>query len=231
MTAPTIAPETLVDYLADRLPDRERAEFERAAAARPEVVHELEQTLRLREGLAVLREQGRLPLRRRAPSTWRRSGAWAIAATVAAVAIAVVLTVRTSPPDVPRLGTRAPAPGVVAGTLTLVSTRGNAEPVVMVAPPPGQLLEIRALAGSASGTTHYTLTLERFGADGTTASVGVARDLAPDAASMLVVYVPAESLPPGRYALRVDSRVAGAVGEHDLFGFDVIAAGSVTAAR
>jgi hypothetical protein len=229
MTAPTIAPETLMDYLADRMPAHERSEFERAAAVRPEIAGELERTLRLREGLAVLREQGRLPARRRVRAAWQRPAAWAIAATLAAVAVAVVLTERSTPASVPRLGTRAPLTGVVAGTLTLVSTRGNAERIVMVAPPAGQLLEIRALAGSA--TARYVITLERFGADGAAQPVGIVRGLAPDAAYMLVVYVPADTLPPGRYALRVDGRADGPVGEHDSFGFDVIAAGSVVPAR
>src|SRR5690349_13906761 len=76
-------------YLAGQLDAVTSAEFEAHYAQHPEVVREIERTLRLREGLAVLEESGELDALLHRRSYWRP--AMGLAAGIAVLVVGVWL--------------------------------------------------------------------------------------------------------------------------------------------
>src|ERR1039457_4281832 len=89
----TADPEQVARYLAGRLSASETLEFETLYARQPDIVQELEQTARFREGLATLRERGELEALVRVQP---RRGRWVqlgIAASLAILAVGAALWV------------------------------------------------------------------------------------------------------------------------------------------
>ena len=85
--------ERMRDYVRGRLPDDERRTFEDRLTRDPVLVREFEQTLRLREGLEQLKEQGYFA--GLAPLNTRRLAMWMPALAAAAIAaLAVILWVQ-----------------------------------------------------------------------------------------------------------------------------------------
>ena len=76
-------------YLAGQLSTAESAAFEAHYTSHPEVVREIERTLRLKEGLAVLRDRGELDALLQQRNYWRP--AMGLAAGIAVLVIGVWL--------------------------------------------------------------------------------------------------------------------------------------------
>ena len=114
-------PVVLNRYLADQLSDSERAEFERSMVESPDVLQQVEAVARLKVGLFTLRKAGDLDTiiaaQRRAPqANW-----FALAATVAAVAIGIVMW---------RGNSTTASPVLTASLAALVDDRGTALPLL-----------------------------------------------------------------------------------------------------
>jgi anti-sigma factor RsiW len=199
--------ERMRDYVGDRLADDERRAFEDRLARDPELVREFEQTLRLREGLERLKEQGYFA--RPARRTALRLLMWVPALAAAAIAaLAVILWVQpqSTSPGVLRaaLESRAapgPAPAVSAH-FTFVSMRGSSS--YDLDRPAAGLIEFRASPVGHAAGARYRLTLVRVGQAGAPEPIGTLVDLLPDADGYLHGYATASALTAGRYLLRVE---------------------------
>ncbi len=194
--------ERMRDYVRGRLADDERRTFEDRLARDPELVREFEQTLRLREGLERLREQGYFA--RTAPRAVRRLLTWVPALAAAAIAaLAIILWVQ------PRLGSPSllrtsleSGGAAVSARFTFVSMRGNSS--YDLDRPSGGLIEFRVSPAGHPAGARYRLRLERLGQGGATEPVGTLTDLAPDTDGYVHGYVAASRLTAGRYSLHVE---------------------------
>lgn len=201
--------ERMRDYVGGRLADDERRTFEDRLARDPELVREFEQTLRLREGLEQLKEQGYFA--GTAPRAARRLLMWAPALAAAAIAaLAIILWVqpRVGPPGVLRASDESGG-AAVSARFTFVSMRGSSS--YDLARPSGGLIEFRASPAGRAAGARYRLTLERLGQGGALEPVGTLTDLAPDMDGYVRGYAAASRLTAGRYSLRVEpmDRAAG----------------------
>lgn len=199
--------ERIRDYVGGRLADDEGRAFEDRLARDPELVREIERTLRLREGLELLREQGYFV--RRAPRAARRLLLWApalAAAAIAALTIVLLVEPQSGSPGVllAALGSGQPtaAAPAVSARFTFVAMRGSSS--YDLDRPAGGAVEFRASpAGNAAGT-RYRLTLERVGRGGAAEPLGTIADRVPGVDGYLHGYAYASRLPAGRYLLRVE---------------------------
>jgi hypothetical protein len=199
--------ERMRDYVGGRLADDERRVFEDRLTRDPELVREFERTLRLREGLEQLREQGHFA--RPAPRAARRFLVWVPALAAAALAaLTIILWVQ---PRADRPGALLAAPGsgtatggapLVSAHFTFVPMRGSSS--YDLDRPPAGLIEFRASPGTQVAGARYRMTLARVGQGGTTETVGTLTDLAAGADGYLHGYGAAARLTAGRYLLRIE---------------------------
>jgi len=128
--------ERMQDYIVGRLSDHEHRAFEDRLVRDPGLVHELEQSLRLSDGLHQLRAQGYFD---KAASRAGGSRIWLpvlAAASIAGLALLLWLQPSTGPLPVltASLDSRAPAVGPpVAAHFTFVAVRGSAIPDLLPA--------------------------------------------------------------------------------------------------
>lgn len=203
--------ERMRDYVGDRLADDERRAFEDRLGRDPELVREFEQTLRLREGLERLKEQGYFARPARRLLMWVPAVA---AAAIAALAVILWVQPRTTSPGVLRaaLESRA-APGpspAVSAHFTFVSTRGSSS--YDLDRPAAGLIEFRVSPADHAAGARYRLTLARVGQGGAPEPIGALADLLPGADGYVHGYAAASALTAGRYSLRVEpmSQATGA---------------------
>jgi len=212
--------ERMQDYVVGRLSDDERRAFEDRLARDPALVQELEQSLRLREGLQQLREQGELARARPWTTSWRTWSPLLAAAAIAAVAL--FLRAQLAAPDSQFL--RASIPSAVGGGvpaaaahLTFVATRSDTTPVVEV--PGTGVVELRAAPGQRLPASLYRVTLIRSDA-GSSQTLGTANGLKLGADGYVHSYADASKLEPGSYRLRVEPEGVTAA-PTDEFPFDL----------
>jgi hypothetical protein len=198
--------ERMRDYVGGRLADEERRTFEERLARDPELVREFEQTLRLREGLEQLKEQGHFASP--APRSARRRLTWVPALAAAALAaVAIILWVQPRAERgvllaTPGSGTAAGGAPLVSAHFTFVPMRGG--PSYDLDRPAGGLIEFRASPEDHSAATRYRMTLERVGQGGTSETLGTLTGLVPGADGYLHAYGAASRLTAGRYRLRIE---------------------------
>jgi hypothetical protein len=206
-------------YLADRLSDEERTAFEAYYLEHPEVLAELEATARFKVGLARLRERGELEAivtKRRAAFSASR---WAIAASVALVALASVLWITVSH-RAPSMLAASPqalvgtegAPLAIVATYSIMRTRGvEFDATIDVSAEPAQIrLRVYPEFKTASGT--YDVHLSSF--DGNNVATEVARleRVQPNDSGMIDLYVNSAALSATQYRLGVSGE-----GKHSVF--------------
>lgn len=198
--------ERMRDYLAGQLsPDEHRA-FEDRLLRDPGLVSELELSLRLREGLEVIKEQGHVrPAARGAPVK-----AWVPALLAAGVAgLALLLWAPRGPVPSTLLTASlaghdaAGAEPAVAAHFTFVAVRGSSRPVLDV--PVSGAIEFRAAPAADPSLSRYRLTLARENDAGSTMTVGSVDNLPLSKDGYVRAYADAARLAPGRYQLRVSS--------------------------
>jgi hypothetical protein len=206
MTDSPSHPQAMQNYLAGRLSESERAAFEDKLLSDASLVQGLEESLRLREGLEILREHNRLTLPK--PSgRWVRAILPAVAAALAIVALFLGWnSIQRTPviaASIQSLHTHQSTPLAVAGRHTFATLRDAAQTPILDLPSQGAL-ELRALTSSTGASRSFRITLEQIRGPGSS-RIGTAEHLIPDPDGFIVIYADASRLMPGDYALIVES--------------------------
>jgi hypothetical protein len=221
-------PAAVQDYIAGRMSDSDREVFEAALLKDPHLVRDLEESLRLREGLAVLREQGVLGELRHP-----RRRAFSIGVAAAAVAVVVVgvgryHSKRSAPivaASVAALGTVSNRPPVVVKRYSFATVREASSTLVLGLPSNGAL-ELRALTPVTEARRTFRVSLEEI-RNQKASRIGFAEQLAADAEGFVVIYADASQIKPGDYALVVEPDDAGEAGrERFTFALTQVPGGS-----
>lgn len=218
---------SLQDYIVGRLSDGERRAFEERLVRDPELVRELEHSLRLREGLQQLRTQGYFA---RAASRGRGFRLGLPAAAAAAVAaLALFLWAQremgASPLLVaslePRSGT--PVARLVTAHFTFLSMRAGSTPELNL--PSAGLVEFRAAPATRLPDLRYRVTLVRRDETGSAAEVAALAGLPLRSDGYVHCFADASRLTRGSYLLRIepDTSIPGAAEE---FPFNLRAGGT-----
>jgi len=204
------------DYVAGRLSESECEAFEARLSSEAGLVRELEESLRFREGLEMLREQGVLESlrhsRRRAPYAVTR---WAAAAAVVGIVLFAALyrgghhlDQHSGPTVAASVGTlrggSSSAPGVV-GRYSFAAMRDAASMPELKLPLSGAL-ELRALTGVTDASRTFRVTLSRTGPLNASL-IGSVEHVVPDADG--------SRLQPGNYGLIVEPEGAEPAGAAD----------------
>lgn len=214
-------------YLADQLSASERDDFERRMVESPDVLREVEAVARLKVGLFTLRKAGDLDAivasQRRAPqATW-----FALAATVAAVAIGIFVW---------RGETPAASQVLAASLAALVDDRGTALPLVgrhavlstradgdydaiIESPQTAGALELRVLPDTTAGgaDARYRVQLARVDDDGGLVPVAEIGDLPAQEDGFVTLFASSGKLIPGRYRLAIANQAGDAAAGEDVF--------------
>ena len=197
---------TMQDFIVGRLSNDERRAFEHRLVREPELVRELEQSLRMREGLQQLRTRGYF---RNDAFRARNSRLWVSAlAAAACTGFALFLwhSRATGPAPIllPSLEshTGADVSPLVAAHFTFVAVRGGGVPDLEL--PAAGLIEIRATPSSRTAVS-YRVTLARQVEGGLAQPIAELSDLPLGAGGYLHCYADAARLVAGRYVLRIET--------------------------
>ena len=223
MTIVSGDPERIRNYLGDRLPAEERRGFEDRLLGEPDLVREVELSLRLREGLEQLRERGRIDeVPSRAP---RRVWVWVAGAAAAAV-VALVVWVFPATESASLLTASVPAGSASAGAhdsivtrFTFIAARGFSSAPVLALPAHG-VVELR-VAPSIRSAGVYRITLDRLASASPSLRVGSVVGLAPAADGFVSCFADASRLQPGDYVLQIAA--SGESSAPDTFTFTLSA--------
>jgi hypothetical protein len=220
---------TMQDFIVGRLSDEERRAFEDRLVQEPELVAELEQSLRMRAGLEQLRTEGYF---RKTASRGGSFRIW-IPALVAAAGAGLALflwlsrVAGPSPILVASLESRtaAGATSSVAAHFTFVSVRGGSAPDLDL--PSAGLIEIRAAPNTRETVNRYRATLVSQNEGAVAGPVAALAGLALATDGYVHCYAYASRLAPGSYVLRIqpDTNTSGVAEE---FPFNLRARGNVS---
>jgi hypothetical protein len=196
---------TMQDFIVGRLSDNEREAFEDRLVRDPELVRELEQSLRMRGGLQQLRTQGYF---RTAAPRRARFGAWIpalVAAACAGVGVSLWLSHTAGPSPILTASLASRGTGnvqpLVAAHFTFVSARASSVPDLQL--PPAGVIEIRAAAASFPAAARYRVSLVRKQEGIAEELVAVITGLSVNADGYVHCYADAARLGPGSYILRI----------------------------
>jgi len=213
MNRQSIADDHIVArYLAGQLSPADAAAFETHYAQDPEVVREIEGALRLKEGLAVLKDRGELDSLIYASGFARGGGqprwkpALALAAGLSAVAIGALLwvsqgTVGPITDTLPALTAHAGQPLHVAFTQVLVRTRGSETPTDIALPATRSAIELRIFPSSRPKDSGFHLMLGQLDAANAVAPLGDVRTRASTDDGFVTAYLDSAKLGRGRYVI------------------------------
>ena len=193
--------ERIRDYLAGRLSDEESEAFGERLVRDPQLVRELERTVRLSEGLRLAGKQTR-PLalsRQRRPWLWQ--GALAAAAAVAVLGVG--LWAHSAGERAPLLSASlgAAMAGEVASPFTFVAMRGSVAPTLGL--PSTGMLEFRVAPPPGTPAGGYRVTLLGTTPGEAPKPLGSTPVAASPDDGYLHVYADAARLRPGHYLLNV----------------------------
>ena len=212
-------------YLAGQLSAAEESEFDKYASDCPEIYREVENVLRLKEGLAQLQERGKLSalLRKR---NW--GPRWAAVAAVMLVALAVwslyntrvhdSILARSSADLVGRGANSLP----VAGSYALVRSRGSDSIVNINLPATRAAIELHWLPSTYAKETLYRATLELANSTGELTVVANISGLGADSDRYVRLYLDSGKFTPGSYVILLSEVEAGQSGpEPDRFELEL----------
>ena len=213
-------------YIVGRLSDDECRMFEARLAREPALVRELEESLRVREGLEQLRAKGFFAA---TATRLRRPRFWLPAVAAAAVAgLAVFLSWQREMAPSPILVESVSTEDAVRVTpgFTFFPVRGD-----LAAPerPSAGVIPIRFQLDAQPTGSRYRVTLSRLGRGGSADTIGVLRGLAlssEDGHYYVHCFVDATGLSAGSYRLHVQREGAGA--DPADYSFNLTAAGKST---
>lgn len=214
-------------YLAGQLTEPEAAEFEAHYAQDPAVVRDLERTLRLKEGLAILSERGELEALLRAPRRPAWQPALALAAGLAVLVLGVLLwiggsTVRPIGSTLTALAKHEGAPLHVASTYVLARTRGASSDVQVTLPEDASAIELRMIPSARPKSGGFHIVLSQLDAADATAPLGDTTAVASSDDGFVTAYIDSTKLVRGRYLIELQPEHAEAPGSPaDRFILDV----------
>jgi hypothetical protein len=196
---------TVQDFIVGRLPDDERRAFEDRLVRDPALVRELEQSLRMREGLQQLRTRGYIGKPAARGGRFRLWVPVLAAAAGAGLALFLWLSRVTGPSPIltPALESRAAADvtPLVTAHFTFISVRGAAPDLDL---PSAGLIEIRAAPSMRETVHRYRVTLVRQQDGGLAEPVAALAGLALSADGYVHCYADASRLTQGSYILRTE---------------------------
>ena len=219
--------ERMRDYIVGRLSEVERRAFENRLVREPALVRELEESLRLSEGLRELRAERIYA--RPAPA---RSGVRAWLPALAAAAVAgfalflwgdreeSVYPVLTASPHV---HTGAAVGSPITAAFTFVTTRGDNAPNLQL--PEAGLIEILAAPRTRAAHLLYRAGLFRLDEAGSAEPIGSLATLRLRPDGYLHFFADASRLEAGRYLLRLQSEKTTSAQAAE-FSFNLRAGGS-----
>lgn len=195
-------------YLADQLSPAEVLEFEAYYTQHPTMVREIEYALRLKEGLATLRDRKELDALMRA-----RRRRWAMPLSIAAaIAVAIIggWTWYGAPRSAPVASTleelmaETNSPLPIGGKYLLVRTRSANDGTLQIPMPASRsALELQMLPAAGAAGAPYRVSLTRLNADGKAERVGEAGglNLGPD--GLVTAWLDSARLQPGRHSVEL----------------------------
>jgi hypothetical protein len=209
-------------YLADQLSPAEAEAFEAYYTQHPSMVREIEHTLRLREGLATLRDRNQLDALMKA-RRWR----WAIPLSIAAAAAVLVVGTWTwygpsggAPvaASLTELSAASQATLPLGGKYLLVRVRsGEAAPLQIPIPGARSAVELQVLPAGGAGSAPYHLTLDRLSSPGKPDRVGEISGLTPGADGLVSAWLDSARLRPGTHTVELTSQRADATAPAERF--------------
>jgi hypothetical protein len=217
--------ERMRDYVVGRLSDDERQTFEDRLVRDTDLVRELEQSLRMREGLEQLRQQGYFGRTfARAPRGWRMWVPALAAAGIAGLTLILWVQPRSLTPGVLRasLDSGAGVSQPVSAQFTFRAMRGSSAPELDL--PARGLIELRAAPAARAAVSRFRLTLAHS-EGGSLQPVGTLSGLAVGPDGYVHCYTDAARLAPGSYVIRIESDGAAA-GTAETFAFKLRAPGA-----
>ena len=195
-------------YLADQLSPAEADAFEAYYVEHPSMVREIEQALRLREGLATLRDRRQLDGLMHA-RRWR----WALPLSIAAAVMMAVAGAlawhgdsRVTPPvaaTLQELLGEAKSPLPLGGKYLLVRMRGTGEALEISLPAERSALELQMLPASGIEGAPYQVDVEQLAADGHPTLLGRVHGLTPGADGLVSAVLDSARLRPGRFVVQL----------------------------
>jgi hypothetical protein len=215
---------TMQDFIVGRLSDAERRAFEDRLVGDPALARELEQSLRMREGLQQLRTQGYF---RKVASHGGSFRMWVpalLAAGCAGVALSLWLS-HVSAPSPILLGSlesrTADVRPLAAAHFTFLSMRSGSAPDLEL--PSTGLIEIRAKPDTRASSLHYRVSLVRHDEAGVTEPVADLAGLSLSPDGYVHCYADASRLVPGSYVLGIQPDT-DTPGTAEMFPFNLRAA-------
>jgi hypothetical protein len=198
-------------YLADQLSPEEAAAFEAYYTQHPSMVREIEYTLRLKEGLATLRDRQQLDGLMKA-RRWR----WALPLSIAAAIASAALGTWTwyGSPTLPPVaaGTleallennQATLP--LSGKYLLVRVR-SAEQVPLEIPLTAQAsaVELQVLPAGGAAAAPYRLVIETHPAEGKATPIAEVTGLVPGSDGLVAAWLDSERIQRGQYTVELAS--------------------------
>jgi hypothetical protein len=205
--------------LAGQLSAAEESAFDEFAREHPEIYRDVERALRFKEGLAALRDQGKLHSLVRTRS-WR-SYIHLAAAAVVLLACGTLVWTRFREPtpvvlasataDFVRSSART-AP--LVGSYILARSREATSPIDLELPARRGITQLRLLP-SSSTDQHYNARLIRLASTDGRQLIGELHGLALSRMDLYVtVYIDSSNLPPGDYEVSLEPQSATSVDAH-----------------
>ena len=192
-------------YIADKLSDEERRAFEEYFIANPEIVKDIEAAARIKVGLHTLSETNTLNDVLK-PAVRNRSGLWAMAASIVAVAIvsAVWFGRGVDSPLVAALSELSDPQGkplTLADSYAVMRLRSRSNDAEIELPASQQAVELRILPEIETQPPRYRVTISRINDAGAPTNVGHIDGLIPREDGFVSVFFDSSQLGAGRYQL------------------------------
>jgi hypothetical protein len=211
-------------YLAGQLDERQAREFEAHYAQDPETVRAIERVLRLKEGLAVLRERGELDalLRERSFAAYWKP-ALALAAGIAVLMVGVWLWIgySTMSPIAATLAELTDSRGQpihTSSTHVLVKMRGPATILDIPLPAERSAIELRMIPSARPSNGAFRVELDKVDPkqNNRVVPLGETRARAGAEDGVVVAYLDSAKLTPGEIRVQLSPAESGA-GSADVF--------------
>jgi hypothetical protein len=179
------------------------------------VVREIERTLRLKEGLAVLQERGELDALLRPRPVWQP--ALALAAGLAVLVVGVLLWVSRTPvgpiaASIAALTGNQSQPLRLANTYVLARTRGPVAPIAIALPKDHAAIELRMIPSSRPTDAGFHIVLSQLDAANATAPLGDTHAVVSSDDGFVTAYLDSARLSRGRYVIELQPEHADSPG-------------------